>query len=77
LAAERDIELIAPNRSGRGRTQDGRQFRRDCRRWKIERLFAWLRDFRRLLTRYERHAVNFLAFVQLGCIVILGRQFAR
>lgn len=77
LAAERDIELIAPNRSGRGKTQDGRQLRRYCRRWKIERLFAWLQNFRRLVTRYERHAVNFLAFVQLGCIVILGRQFAR
>ena len=77
LAAERDIELIAPNRSGRGKTQDGRQLRRYCRRWKIERLFAWLQNFRRLVTRYERHAVNFLAFIQLGCIVILGRQFAR
>ncbi len=77
LAAERDIELIAPNRSGRGKTQDGRQLRRYCRRWKIERLFAWLQNFRRLVTRYERHATNFLACVQLGCIVILGRQFAR
>jgi transposase len=77
LAAERDIELIAPNRSGRGKTLDGRQLRRYCRRWKIERLFAWLQNFRRLVTRYERHAINFLAFVQLGCIVILGRQFVR
>lgn len=76
LAAERDIELIAPNRGNRGKTQDGRQLRRYCRRWKIERLFAWLQNFRRLVTRYERHAVDFLAFVQLGCIVILGRQFA-
>jgi transposase len=77
LAAERAIELIAPNRRGRGKTQDGRQLRRYCRRWKIERLFAWLQNFRRLVTRYERHAVNFLAFVQLGCIVILSRQFVR
>ena len=77
LAAEWDMEMIAPNRGGRGQTQDGRQLRRYCRRWKIERLFAWLQNFRRLVTRYERHAANFLAFVQLGCIVILGRQFAR
>ena len=77
LAAEWDVEMIAPNRGGRGQTQDGRQLRRYCRRWKIERLFAWLQNFRRLVTRYERHAANFLAFVQLGCIVILGRQFAR
>ena len=77
LAAEWDMEMIAPNRGGRGQTQDGRQLRRYCRRWKIERLFAWLQNFRRLVTRYERHEQNFLAFVQLGCIVILGRQFAR
>ena len=42
-----------------------------------ERLFAWLQNFRRLVTRNERHAENFLSMVQLGCIVILSRQFAR
>ena len=74
--AKRDIELIAPHRSTRrNKTQDGRQLRRYCRRWKIERLFAWLQNFRRIVTRYERHAENFLAFVQLGCIIILSRQF--
>lgn len=36
-------------------TQDGRQVRRYCRRWKIERLFACLQDLRRIVTRYERH----------------------
>ena len=56
------------------KTQDGRQRRRYCRRWKIERLFAWLYNFRRLLTRWEYDVVNFLAFVQLGCIVILLRR---
>ena len=48
-----------------------------CRRLKIERLFAWLQNFRRLVTHYERHAENFLACVQLGCIIILARQFVR
>ena len=76
--AKRGIALIAPHRSTRRHiTQDGRQLRRYCRRWKIERLFAWLQNFRRLVTRYERHAENFLAFVQLGCIIILSRQFVR
>lgn len=37
------IEVIAPHRSSRAnRTQDGRPLRRYRRRWKIERLFAWL-----------------------------------
>jgi transposase len=71
------IEMIAPHRRGRKRvkTQDGRPMRRYRRRWKIERLFAWLQNFRRLVVRYEFHTENFLAFVQLGCIVILLRHF--
>jgi len=70
------IEMIAPHRRGRTRpkTQDGRPLRRFRRRWKIERLFAWLGNFRRLVVRYERHALNYLGFVQLGCILILLRQ---
>ena len=73
--AEGDVELIAPNRSNRRvKTQDGRPLRRYRRRWKIERLFAWLYNFRRLVTRWEYDVVNFLGFVQLGCIVILLRR---
>jgi len=76
LLEERGIELISPNRSNRRiRTQDGRPLRRYTRRWKVERLFAWLHNFRRLVIRYERHAENFLGFVHLGCIVILFRHF--
>ena len=77
LRYERGIKLIAPHRSNRRRpkTQDGRPLRRYRRRWKIERLFAWLFNFRRLVTRYERHAENFLAFLHLGCICILLRYF--
>jgi transposase len=73
--AEGDVELIAPNRSNRTvKTQDGRPLRRYRRRWKIERLFAWLQNFRRLVTRWEYDVLNFLGFVQLGCIVILLRR---
>lgn len=41
------IELIAPHKQNRKRakTQDGRKLRRDKRRWKIERLFAWAAKF--------------------------------
>ena len=73
--AEGDVELIAPHRSNRKvKTQDGRPLRRYRRRWKIERLFAWLYNFRRLVNRWEYDVVNFLGFVQLGCIVILLRR---
>lgn len=71
------IELIAPHKANRVKpnTQDGRALRRYRRRWKIERLFAWLQNFRRLLTRFEYHLDNFLGFVQLGCILILSRRY--
>ena len=76
LRKERGIELIAPHLPTRRRkTQDGRPLRRYRRRWKIERLFGWLQNYRRLVTRYERHAENFLGFVHLGCICILLRHF--
>ena len=54
LAKERGIELIAPKRGGKRpsrRKQDGRALRRYKRRWKIERLFAWLKRWRRLAAR--------------------------
>lgn len=68
------IEMIAPNRRRRSKTQDGRPLRRYIRRWKVERLFAWLKNFRRLTSRWERYAINFLAMVQLACVLILLRH---
>jgi len=44
------------------------------RRWKIERLFAWLQNFRRLVVRYERHAENFLGMLHLASSLILLRH---
>ncbi len=69
-------EMIAPHRNGRRadtKTQDGRSLRRFKRRWKVERFFAWLSNFRRLVVRWEYHAENFQAFVHLGCLLILLR----
>ena len=75
--AQQGIEVVAPHRRNRRAeiTQDGRALRRYKRRWKIERLFAWLQHFRRILSRHEYHAANYLGFVQLGCLVILMRQY--
>ena len=41
----------------------GRELRRYCRRWKIERLFAWLHNFRRMVIRWDHHEANFLGLV--------------
>lgn len=73
--AAKEIELIAPARvKGSKRVPDGRPLRRYKRRWKVERLFAWLLRFRRLTSRYESKAQNFLGFLHLGCLVILLRH---
>jgi len=74
LKAERGIELIAPMKKRSRRRQDGRALRRYKRRWKVERLFAWLKRWRRITTRWELKAENFLGFVQLGCIALLLRK---
>jgi transposase len=75
--AEQGIELIAPHKSNRKQapTQDGRKLRRYKRRWKIERLFAWLQNFRRIAMRFDVHDENYLGFVHLGCIRILLRCY--
>jgi transposase len=75
LLEERGVEMISPHRKGRKKphTQDGRKLRRYQRRWKVERLFAWLQNFRRLVVRYEYHVENFLGMVLLGCVKTLLR----
>ena len=71
------IEMIAPHKVNRKKpaTQDGRVLRRLRRRWKVERLIAWLQNFRRIATRFDYHAENYLGFVHLGCIKILLRCY--
>lgn len=70
------IDMIAPHKSNCvNKTQDGRKLRRYKRRWKVERFFAWLYNFRHLVVRYDHKPQNYLAFVQLACIFILLRHF--
>ena len=72
-----NIEMIAPHKSNRqkAKTQDGRKLQRYKRRWKVERLFAWLQNYRRILVRHEYHDANYLGFIHLGCILILLRAY--
>ena len=73
--AETGVEMIAPHRSNRkNRTQDGRSLRRYRRRWRIERLFAWLQNYRRLTVRWEYRLDNFLGMLHLACALILMRH---
>jgi len=74
--AARGIEMICPHRSNRVKTptQDGRPLRRYRRRWKVERTFSWLGNFRRLVVRYERELYVYRAFFHLACLLITLRQ---
>jgi transposase len=44
-------------------------------RWPVERTNAWLKAMRRIATRRDRKAANYLAFLHLGIILILARSF--
>lgn len=46
-------------------------------RWKVERFFAWLHRYRRLLIRWERRADIHLGFMELACCLIAFRFVAR
>jgi transposase len=77
--AERGIELIAPHRCNRKKplTQDGRALRRYRRRWKIERTFAWLGNFRHLVVRYDRSLTIYSAFFHIACFMIVLRRVLK
>ena len=77
--AKRGIELVAPHRRNRRkpRTQDGRALRRYRRRWKVERTFAWLGNFRRLVVRYDRSDAIYEAFFHIACFMIVLRRVLK
>jgi transposase len=43
-------------------------------RWVVERTFAWLHKFKRLLVRYDRRHEIHEAFLALGCCLVCFRR---
>ena len=43
-------------------------------RWVVERTFAWLHHFKRLLVRYDRRAEIHEAFLAIGCCLICFKR---
>ena len=68
-----NVELIAPHKRSRvkPRAQDGRKLRRYRRRWKVERFFAHLQSYRRVLVRQEYLSELYRGMVLLACVLIL------
>ncbi|MGH2524844.1 MAG: IS5 family transposase [Anaerolineales bacterium] len=77
--ARRGIELIAPHRINRSKppTQDGRALRRYRRRWIVERTIAWLGNYRRLTTRWDRSLTIYQAFFHIACFMIVLRRVLK
>jgi transposase len=67
LRARRIKPEIARRQSGHG-SGLGRA------RWVVERTFAWLHHFKRLLVRYDRRAEIHDAFLALGCCLVCFRR---
>ena len=63
-------KAVIPSRSNRRepREYDAHLYRE---RNQVERLFARLKECRRVATRYEKTARNFLAFCQLASVMVL------
>ena len=59
----------------RGRNKHAKTPDRQAReRFPVERTYAWLKAKRRIATRRDRKAANYLAFLHLGMILILARS---
>jgi transposase len=56
----------------RRRSEHGSGLGRD--RWVVERTFAWLHQFKRLLVRYDRRHDIHEAFLALGCCLVCHRR---
>jgi transposase len=68
---EHGTKPVIPNRCNRGQpfTFNKRLYKL---RWRIESAFNWLKDFRRIATRYDRLARNYLASVCLQQLLYGG-----
>jgi len=67
--SEHSVEAVIPS-SARRKPQIPYDRAAYCQRNLIERMFARLKDFRRIATRYDKLARNFLAGVVLAATVI-------
>ena len=70
LRGRRILPLVAMRRTKHGSGLG-------CRRWVIERTFAWLNQFRRLRVRHDKRADIHEAFLSLGCALICWRSLQK
>jgi transposase len=71
------IDLIAPNRNNRKKTeiQDCGKLRRCRKKWKVERTFTGIGNFRCLVVRYKRGIKMYRSFFHFACLIIILNRF--
>jgi transposase len=69
--------VLAPHRTNRRRPSrdDGRKMLRYVRRFVVERTFAWLHSYRRLVVRHEYYPSILDGFIHLACALIAVGRF--
>lgn len=74
------IKIVIPRKSNEKMASDGRsQLDRDTYRNRnvVERCFGRLKEYRRIATRYDKTARNFLAMIKLGCIRLFYKRLCN
>jgi putative transposase len=64
-------------RIGEEKLDDRGRPTRPARRWVVERLLAWLSRCRAILVRFAKKSSNYLAIIQLACILLWFRRLCR
>ena len=67
---ELDIRPVIPSKTNEDRDTRPVEFDRDAYRNRniVERLIGWLKECRRVLTRFEKTAVNFVGMIRMAFI---------
>lgn len=64
----------------RARGEEAQAIKREAgfkaRRWVVERTHSWMNRFRRILTRWEKKAANYLGLLHLVCAIITYRAIS-
>lgn len=74
---QHSVKAVIPQRSDQLRQQKGRPLKFDKKAYRrrnaVERCIGWLKENRRIATRYDKLAVSFLAMIDLARI----RQYMK
>ena len=64
------VEPVIPQKGNKANDEDNPNFDREAyrRRNVIERLIGWLKESRRVFSRFEKTAVNYLGMIHVACI---------